>query len=239
MKSAELVDYISDALREGRSFRSITFELVNAGWHSADVEESIALVKQMRTATVEHPTLPDEKKPLSAFVGPISNPLPSLERETRPLTLQKRRIQSAIPASRIFTSFLKKEMEKGEMPTSPQKALSDVPLVGIMDAMAPTQGIEETTPVIEKTEKDILQGAIEKILNPPLPPVPEAPEAGYQSGPSRPVGYFIPTVRYLADEAVLKQDVQMIASQMGRAAFVVPTKVTISMWKREEVMQKG
>lgn len=222
MKSAELVDYISDALNEGKSFRYITFELVNAGWENADIQETFEIIQKSRTATVEHPSpVIDAQKPLVSFAGPISNPIPALVKEARPLTLQKKKTQGAIPVSRVFTSFLKKEME-GEIVSSEHTAtLSDVPMVEIMSSTS---------------------AVLEPVLDVPIPPKEEAKEGAlvpgrvpYESPALRPDGYFIPTLGYLADEAVVgKQDVQTLAEQIGKPSFVIPTKVNITMWRREE-----
>jgi hypothetical protein len=222
MKSAELVDYISDALNEGKSFRYITFELVNAGWENADIQETFEIIQKSRTATVEHPSpVIESQKPLVSFAGPISNPIPALVKEARPLTLQKRKTQGGIPASRIFTSFLKKEMEGEIVPTDHTATLSEVPMVEIMSS----------TPSVVESPLDV-----------PIPPqedkkstAEESEHTPYESPALRPDGYFIPTLGYLADEAVVgKQDVQTLAEQIGKPSFVIPTKVNITMWRREE-----
>lgn len=258
MKSVDLVEYISEALRDGRSFRSIIFELVNAGWNNVDIQEAMAEVQNARSATSQVVVLPKEVvKPLVTFRGPIANPLPSLVEETRPLTLQKKYTQGAIPASRIFTSFLQKEMEKQSIPkVESQPTLSDIPMVEIMSSQPVESPKEPEVRIIEEVKKEVVE---DSTLEPPLPPeekheaeesvtpieepfespvvvVPSEPEkAVFQSPALRPDGYFIPTLGYLADEAVVgKQNVQILAEQIGKPTFIIPTKVIITAWKRDE-----
>jgi hypothetical protein len=83
---------------------------------------------------------------------------------------------------------------------------------------------------------------IEPALNVPIPPhvdektdLVEPVRVLYQSPTLRPDGYFIPTLGYLADEAVVgKQDIKTLAEQIGKPSFVIPTKINITMWRREE-----
>lgn len=234
MKSADLVDYISGALSEGKSFRAVTFELINAGWNNVDIQESFALIQKSRSVSVErsHPVI-EKQKPLVPLRGPVSNPLPSLVEESRPMTLRRKNTQGEISASRIFTSFLKKEMEKQVIPHEEKSSeLSDVPLREIMRSEPSKKGEE-----VVKKEEILLPNALP--LEPLIPPSPpqetrffvEMPDAivtpkespienvvevsqealnpvmeerrVFEPGVQRPDGYFIPTLGYLADEVVL------------------------------------
>jgi hypothetical protein len=234
MKSAELVDYISGALSEGKSFRGVTFELINAGWDNVDIQESFALIQKSRSVSAEraHPVI-EKQKPLTPLRGPVSNPLPSLVEESRPMKLHRKNTQGEISASRVFTSFLKKEMEKqviGHEEKIPE--LSDVPLREIMSSdpskkteeivkkeeilppdtlslepLIPPPPLQETQFFAEVPDKVFIpkESPVENVVEPPQEVlIPVIEEKRvFEPGVQRPDGYFIPTLGYLADETAV------------------------------------
>lgn len=222
MKTNDLVDYVAYAVKEGKSFRMITFELVNAGWDPLDIQQSIEYIQQSRFLSSDKQAVKDATKPLSPALTPSSNPLPVLVKEERPLSLQKKRtLHGPIPASRVFTSYLQKQLRGEYIPVEKTPVLADTPVVEI------------TQPIVIQEKEKKEEETVSLKEKPLVPPVP--PKGGYENTVIRPEGYFIPTVPYLADEAILeKQDIQTLAGKIGKPSFISPKNVVISMWKREQ-----